>query len=154
VGNVSEKLNSFNAKRKYFQNTARLYDHIFKEALERMKKVKTEMMDNYVTAYRMKVHRKPIFFTSFLQEKMEALLTSSSDGFFKIWDSELNCLCQLDIHKPKRPPHLWNFPFDWRQKKLDELDQIKVVMKQIEPKKKDHLMIDTLIEKIKKEGSS
>eukprot|EP00347_Sterkiella_histriomuscorum_P013983 403362615 len=120
-----------------------------RQAKDRKVFVKTDDIDKYIEQTIPKAHSKPINFLQFNND-INSIITASSDGFFKIWNSQdLNLLCQVDIHSMKKRPSIWNLPIDWHGRKREELLKIKQILEIIEPGRDQNQLYQKMIEKNK-----
>jgi hypothetical protein len=68
------------------------------------------------------------------------ILSSSQDGFFKMWSLQLECVSSWNIHNPEAqgaPSDKWYFPFNWQGSKKEELRKTIEVLEHIGESKRD-----------------
>lgn len=69
-----------------------------------------------MTCQQTEAHKSSISYVTVFKEQLELILSSSIDGYLKLWSSSLELYCCLNIHDMS--PTLWSLPIDWSLKEL------------------------------------
>jgi WD40 repeat protein len=95
--------------------------------------VKVQNSERYVKVMQWFAHQAQINSITFL-DNPHGILTCSTDRHVKLWSLDGELWGDINLLK-ENTDKMWTYPFDWSEKKVNEIERVKKIMALVDPPK-------------------